>query len=137
MQSLKEQASKGIIFTGRVDNVLPYLQSADVFVLPSAREGLSNSLIEAMATSLPVVVTSVGGAPDIIEDGVNGYLVEPDDVIGLQSTLAMVLGSQESREKAGKAARQKIIERYTLTTVADELRKLYDTLLSSTGRNAI
>jgi glycosyltransferase involved in cell wall biosynthesis len=130
LQALKEQATEGVIFAGRTDNVLPYLQSADAFVLPSAREGMSNSLLEAMATSLPVIVTSVGGALDIIEDGVNGFLVGPGDVNRLQSTLAMVLGSPETRERVGAAARRKIEEQYALTAAADRLRELYDALLS-------
>ncbi len=129
MQHLQEQAAEGVFFAGRVDNVLPYLQCADVFVLPSAREGLSNSLLEAMATGLPVVVTSVGGALDVIEDRVNGFLVEPDDVKGLQSTLAMVLENPEVRKMAGAAARREMEDQYALTVVADRLRGLYDTLL--------
>lgn len=130
MQSLKEQAQEGVLFPGRVDNVLPYLQAADVFVLPSAREGLSNSLIEAMATGLPVIVTRVGGAPDIIEEGVNGFLIKPDDLESLNSTLRIVLESPDTRDKVGQAARRKVEEQYSLAAAADQLRELYDTLLA-------
>jgi glycosyltransferase involved in cell wall biosynthesis len=131
---LMEMDTKGIYFPGRVDQVLPYLQAADVFVLPSAREGLSNSLIEAMAVGLPAVVTSVGGALDIIEDGVNGFLVAPDDLEGLRSGLAMVLGSSELRASAGAAARRKVEADYALSVAADQIRALYDNLLSAAGR---
>lgn len=131
---LEEMAAEGVHFAGRVDNVIPYLQAADVFVLPSAREGLSNSLIEAMATGLAAVVTSVGGALDVIEDGVNGFLVAPDDLEGLQSALVQVLSRPELRASAGAAARRTIEEQYALAVAADQIRALYDNLLSVSGK---
>ena len=63
-------------FTGGVDNPADYLRAADVFVLPSVAEGMSNSLLEAMATALPCAVSAIGGNTDLIEDGTTGRLVE-------------------------------------------------------------
>ena len=62
-------------FTGGVDDPAEYLRAADIFVLPSVAEGMSNSLLEAMATALPCAVSGIGGNIDLIEDGTTGRLV--------------------------------------------------------------
>ena len=82
----------GVKFTGEVIDALSYLQAADLFVLPSATEGLSNSLLEALSTGLPVIATAVGGTPDVIAHGENGYLIPPDDLPALKTGLANLLG---------------------------------------------
>src|SRR5262249_30250219 len=68
-----------IRFVGESSGVFPLLKACDVFVLPSRSEGFSNALIEAMACGLPCVATRVGGNPEAIEDGKNGYLVDSGD----------------------------------------------------------
>ncbi len=73
--ALRSIAGPGVTFTGRVDDIAPYLKAADLFVLPSATEGLSNALLEALAAGLAVVATDVGGARDVVEDTVGGRLV--------------------------------------------------------------
>ena len=123
---LKAQAGDGVHFVGRVPDVAAYLQAADIFVLPSATEGLSNALLEAMAAGLPAVATRVGGAPDIIENGVAGVLVPPDSPEELKAALLSVLSDAPCRSEMGMAARQVIVDRYGLTAVADQLRGLYD-----------
>lgn len=75
---LMTQAGDGVRFAGRVDDVALYLKAADLFLLPSATEGLSNALLEAMASGLPAIVTNVGGAPDLIEHQRSGWLIPPD-----------------------------------------------------------
>jgi glycosyltransferase involved in cell wall biosynthesis len=127
---LKASAGPGVVFPGQMEDVLPYLQAADIFVLPSATEGLSNALLEAMAVGLPVVATSVGGAPDLIKDGENGWLIPADDVGALSSAINTLLIEENLRRSLGESARQIIIEQYALRVVADRLRSLYDSILS-------
>ena len=124
--ALKAQAGDGVHFVGRVPDVTVYLQAADVFVLPSVTEGLSNALLEAMAAGLPAVATRVGGAPDIISEGKTGMLVPPDDPEQLKAALLAVLADARGQAEMGAAGRQVIVDRYGLTAVADQLRHLYE-----------
>jgi glycosyltransferase involved in cell wall biosynthesis len=127
-QALKQAAGAGILFAGRVEDVAPYLKASDLFILPSAAEGLSVALLEAMATGLPAISTNVGGAPDIIKHGQNGWLVPPDHPPALQTALLTLLGNTTLRSKMGKAARQQVVGRYSLPVVAARLRELYGKL---------
>ncbi|HLC17189.1 MAG TPA: glycosyltransferase [Thermodesulfovibrionia bacterium] len=73
------------------DGVLPYFQAADLFVLPSFAEGLSNALLEAQTCGLPAVATHVGGNSDIIQENVNGLLIEPGNVKQLADSLSTLI----------------------------------------------
>lgn len=123
---LRARAGPGIRFAGRVDDVAPYLRAADIFVLPSAAEGLSNALLEAMAAGLPPVVTAVGGATDLVEHGRNGHLVAPNDRAALRAALLEILGDADLRERLGRLARERIVCDYRLPSIALRLRDLYD-----------
>ncbi len=129
--SLKQQAGVGVRFEGRVANVTPYLQTADLLALPSATEGLSNALLEAMAAGLPVVASRVGGAPDLIDHGRNGWLIPPDAPAALTDALLALLADDSRREQMGQLARQKIERDYALPAVASRLRTLYDAVLAA------
>lgn len=122
---LKQMAGEGVRFNGRTEDIAPFLKAADLFVLPSATEGLSNALLEAMAAALPPVATAVGGAPDLIEDGVHGVLVQPDTPAELQAALLMLLNDAGLRAKIGQAARTQVGRAYALPVVADRLAALY------------
>ena len=90
---------------------------AAVVVLPSYREGLPLCVIEAMAHGRPVVASRVGGIPELVEDGVTGFLVEPGDVEGLRSALERLLADSELRRRMGRAGRERIVERCSLESV--------------------
>lgn len=126
---LRQQASPGVQFLGLQQDVTPYLQAADVFVLPSATEGLSNALLEALATGLPALVTAVGGAPDVIEHQRHGWLIGPDDVPALEAALLTLLGDPELRARLSANGRERIVQEYALSVTADRLRTMYDTLM--------
>lgn len=119
----------GVQFTGQVNDTSRYLQAADLFVLPSATEGLSNALLEAMATGLPVLATSVGGTPDVISHAVNGYLIPPDDLHALKIGLMDLLADTKFRTRLGTQTRQCILTDYSLDSVAMRLDALYHSLL--------
>jgi glycosyltransferase involved in cell wall biosynthesis len=120
-----------VLFAGPTDDVAPYLQAADLFVLPSVAEGLSNALLEAMASDLPTIATNVGGAYDLIEHGCNGLLIPPDSPPALQEAILMVLDDQQYRTGLSRRSREKVVQNYTLPLVAKQLQTLYDQLIAN------
>jgi glycosyltransferase involved in cell wall biosynthesis len=128
---LRAAAGEGVKFMGRIDDVLPYLQAADMFVLPSITEGLSNSLLEAISTGLAAIVTPVGGTTDVIEHGETGWLITPDDPASLQSALLTLAADEPLRQKLGQQARERAIKDYALPQTADRLVALYKKLIAN------
>ncbi len=114
-----------IRFLGHSEQVLPYLRSSDVFVLPSLFEGLSNALLEAMACGLAVVTTNIGGTCEVIRADLDGLLVEPADVSGLADQLKRVLGERALRERLSIQARKRVEEQYTLDRTVARYAALY------------
>jgi glycosyltransferase involved in cell wall biosynthesis len=98
---------------------------AAVVVLPSHREGLPLCVLEAMAHGRPVVATAVGGIPELVEDGVTGFLVAPGDVDGLRGALERLLGDPVLRRRMGRAARASVSERCSRDAVADATLLVY------------
>ncbi len=121
-------------FEGRVDDVAERLRSADIFVLPSLQEGMPNSLLEAMASGLPVIATRIGGVSDLVEDGVDGRLVEPADAATLAGALRELIGDPARRERYGRAAAERIARTHGLETRAAEYRALYADLCRAGSR---
>lgn len=115
----------GVELLGPVTDVAGLLRVASVFVLPSDTEGLSNALLEAMASGLAVVATRVGGTPDVVTDGVEGLLVPPGDVGALSRALCRLLGDGTSARRMGAAARDRVAATLSLEVTADRLAALY------------
>jgi glycosyltransferase involved in cell wall biosynthesis len=113
---------------GHVDDMASLLRAIDVFVLPSAREGLSNALLEACASGAAVIASNVGGTEDLIVPGENGLLFEVDDEAGLARALARLCGDAEFRLRLGAAARISVAARYDIAATAaglvDQYREL-------------
>jgi glycosyltransferase involved in cell wall biosynthesis len=128
-QKLRQMQVDGAQFTGQVKDAMPYLQAADLFVLPSSTEGLSNSMLEAMSCGLPVLATTVGGAPDVIQHKESGFLIPPDDVDSLRRGLEALLADRALRFTLGSNARARILSEFSLDSVADRLARLYQHLL--------
>jgi glycosyltransferase involved in cell wall biosynthesis len=112
-------------FVGAVDNPADYLRAADVFVLPSVAEGMSNSLLEAMATALPCVVSGIGGNTDLIVDRQNGRLVNEPTAEAWSRTLLELLDSPTDAQQLGTAARERIDHEFALGVVVDRYVELY------------
>jgi L-malate glycosyltransferase len=128
-----------VIFTGFRLDVPELLSALTVSVHPSlGLEGLSNSLLESLATGLPVVATRVGGTPEIVEDGVNGLLVPPADADALAGAICRLLENGELAANLGHAGRQLVFSRYSLDRAVATTEQLYRDLLSRTrsGRSA-
>jgi glycosyltransferase involved in cell wall biosynthesis len=128
---LRQRSAPGVQFTGAVNDTMRYLQSADLFVLPSATEGLSNSMLEALSTGLPVLATAVGGTPDVISHNVNGYLIPPDDQDALKAGLLTLLADETLRDRLGTEGRQRILRNFSLNFIALRLTALYHRVLEA------
>lgn len=117
-----------VTFTGYVENVHEYLQAADYFLLPSESEAHPLSLIEAMSCGLPTISTAVGGMLDIVEDGVNGRLVELGDDKALEDGILEFIGHPEASKQLGIKARASVVERYGIGKIADDHIGLFNRL---------
>lgn len=127
---LQAMSSPGVQFTGQVDDAANYLRAADIFVLPSSTEGLSVSMLEALSSGVPALVTSVGGAPDVIQHHMNGYLIPPDNLPALKEGLSTLLGDEALRGRLGKNGRECILADYSLESIAMQSCALYQKLLT-------
>jgi glycosyltransferase involved in cell wall biosynthesis len=119
---------KSILLLNSRDDVASYLQASDLFILPSRFEGLSNSLLEAMACALPVISTRVGGSTDIIEHGSNGLLVDVDNVEQVRSAITDVFDDSRRAARLGKGARKTIEEYHDVSTIAEKYMQLYKSM---------
>jgi glycosyltransferase involved in cell wall biosynthesis len=108
-----------ITWPGAVDNVPAYLQAAEAYVSPSTYEGCSLALIEAMASGLPAISTSVGIADEVVTDGRTGRLVPPDSPEQLRQALEWLFEHPERWAQMGAAARAAVVGRYSMDAVAD------------------
>ncbi len=106
-----------------------YLQAADLFLLPSFCEGMSNALLEAMSTGLPVVGTAVGGTPQLVRDDEQGALVPPNDATALLEAMERLLGDGELREQLGRSARRRVEQNFAIHRIGRYYERLFDELL--------
>jgi sugar transferase (PEP-CTERM/EpsH1 system associated) len=113
---------------GAVDDIPSVIQTFDVFVLPSLAEGVSNTILEAMATGLPTIATAVGGNVEIVEDGKTGRLFKPRDVKSLATLIAGYVADSQLRGTHSRAARLAAVERFGLDAMVDQYHALYAAL---------
>lgn len=127
----KLKLDKNIVFLGKVPNpeIPDYLKNCDVFVQPSLYEPFGISIIEAMACACAVVATNTGGVPEIITNGVNGILVEPNNVDELAEKIVTLLQDEELRNKLGINARKRVVDSYSYENITAEFESLYVSLL--------
>lgn len=118
-----------VSFKNSVSNILDYLQITDIFVFPSEKEGMPNSLLEAMACRLPVIATRIGGVVDIVRDGENGLIVTPGNAEELKEAILMLLENTSLAEKIAENAYRDIKENYYIDSVADKYVELYRRVL--------
>lgn len=114
---------------GALGNIPQVLRTLDVFALPSLNEGISNTVLEAMATGLPVVATAVGGNVELVEDHVNGRLFAPGDSAALAGLLADYATHASLRRDHSLAARRIAQERFSLIAMTEGYTAMYDSVL--------
>lgn len=131
VQKIPKNLRDKIILTGFVDHdeIPMYMKGSDVFVLPSLSEGFPNVLLEAMAAGLPIVATSVGGIPEIVQNDKNGFLVEPRNARLLAEKVILLLRNKDLREEIGRNNRSNV-RNYDIDTIVSEFNRLACSLLN-------
>lgn len=119
-----------VILTGSRDDIPQIMNAIDLFVLPSVHEPFGLVLLEAQACRRPVVSTSVGGAPETMEDGVTGILVKPEDGEALANAILFFLGNRERMRKMGLAGRKRIEDRFSKDGMVSKTEELYRIVLN-------
>lgn len=110
---------------GKRNNIQEIMLAADIFVLPSRREGMPNVLMEAMMRALPCVATDISGCQDLIDHNANGLLVPAADITSLAQNIIFMLTNRAMAAKMGTNARQTIIQSYNIEYIADKYAALY------------
>ncbi len=119
-----------IALVGLVDNVGDYLKAFDIFLFPSRHEGLGSILLDALDFGLPVIATDVGGIPEIIENGVNGFLVKPDAIDDICESILGLYSESTLIEQIARANTEKA-KSYTVGTMADKYVQIYQRILTN------
>ena len=119
-----------IALVGLVDNVGDYLKAFDIFLFPSRHEGLGSILLDALDFGLPVIATDVGGIPEIIENGVNGFLVKPDAIDDICESILGLYSESTLIEQIARANTEKA-KSYTVGTMADKYAQIYQRILTN------
>ncbi|MDZ7651165.1 MAG: glycosyltransferase [Burkholderiaceae bacterium] len=118
---------------GARDDIPSVVRGLDIFALPSLAEGISNTILEAMACGLPVVATRVGGNPDLVHDGQTGLLVPPADPRALGEALLALLHEPAARRRLGQTARTVCERSFSLERMVADYAAVYDQLLAERG----
>jgi glycosyltransferase involved in cell wall biosynthesis len=106
-------------------DIRPDLRRAWVFVLASVREASPNVILEAMATQLPIVASAVGGIPELVRDGENGFLFEPRDPTGLAAHVGKLLTNAELRQRMGENGRRQVLTHHTMDRMVRETERVF------------
>jgi glycosyltransferase involved in cell wall biosynthesis len=125
--------ARSTYFVGYQTDIAGYYRLFDAFVLPSVNEGTPVSAIEALASGTPVVATRVGGVPDVVTDGVDGFLVPPRDTDAAADRLAQLARDPELRARLGETGRANAQARYSVERLVDDVDRLYRELLAAKG----
>ncbi len=115
-------------FTGARNDVAQLMQSLDLFVLPSLNEGISNTLLEAMATGIPLLATAVGGNVELVQEGVVGATFTPGEVQQLSAMIENYAGDAALCARHGAAARQRALQQFSLAAMMASYQDVYETL---------
>jgi len=113
---------------GEREDIADIMRSLDIFVLPSQAEGISNTILEAMATGLPVIATAVGGNTELVIPGETGLLVPPSDPKVMAQAILSLLIDKEKRQKLSENSHQRVIENFSIQAMVTKYTKVYDSL---------
>ena len=122
--------AQDVMFLGEQHDLVPYLSIADAFLLPSAQESFGLAALEAMACEVPVVASRVGGLPEIIEDGVTGFICDPDAIDEMVDRTAALLTDRDRRQQMGRAAAEVVRTLYCTDRIVPQYEYAYSALLA-------
>jgi len=125
--------ARSCLFLGYQEDVAPWYAICDAVVLTSASEGTPVTIIEALAAGRPVVATKVGGVPDVVDEGETGFLVRPHDTHALAERLEILAGDPVRRRTMGDLGRARMLERYAVERLVEDVDALYRELLATTS----
>ncbi len=125
---------KKVHFLGKRDNIEDLIGICDLLLLPSDNESFGLVALEAMACEVPVVVSNVGGLPEVITDGVEGYLVEPHNIDGMAERALTILSDDDRLRQMGKLARQSARKRFCSSMIIPQYEEYYRKIISEAGR---
>ena len=118
-------------YAGEVHDVVGLFATADLFLLPSATESFGLAALEAMACEVPVIASRVGGLPEVIDDGISGFLHEPEDFDGMVASAVRLLTDDELHRRVAQAGRAVAVERYSADRVVPQYEAAYEQLLQA------
>lgn len=124
------QIKERVHFLGHVNNVFDHLLAADVFVLPTSTEGMSNSLVEAMAAGNAIITTDIEANREVVSDGETALLVPPRDVEALSGAIIRILQSPELGYRLGARARERAAQRHSVNSMTDAYLNIYEQVVS-------
>lgn len=116
--------SDRVILVGKKENAYKYLKAFDIYIQPSRKEGFAWAILEAMNASLPVIATSVGSAPEMIDHGVNGLLAKPCDPVAISKAIESVFKDKELAKTLGNNARITAQSKFSEQKMLEEIKKL-------------
>ncbi|MFZ5907807.1 MAG: glycosyltransferase family 4 protein [Nitrospirota bacterium] len=125
ISALIRRLNARVILAGFQKDVAPFINAADIFVLPSLWEGFGLALIEAMGFSKPVIATSVGGIPEIVPDRIAGILCRPDDPDGLSDAIVTLIQNPGRRAEMGRAGRERVKNYFTARIMSARYQEIY------------
>jgi len=122
------------LFLGYQEEVAPWYSAMDAVALPSGNEGTPVTVIEALAARKPVVAYAVGGVPDVVREGVDGFLVERGDTSAMAERLAQLAADPELGVRLGAAGRDRVLDRYGVGRLLDDVDRLYQETIATRSR---
>jgi len=127
----KHQLQQYAWLPGAREDIAELLRSLDVFVLPSQAEGISNTILEAMATGLPVVATDVGGTPELVNEGETGFLVPHSNPEAMKQALLKLVLEQEKRQQFGHNGYKRVQDNFSIQAMVKQYTEVYDSLINN------
>ena len=118
--------SSNVIWLGHRDDIAELTAISDIYVLPSYREGVPRTLLEAASMSKPIVTTNAIGCKEVVDDGVNGFLVKVKDSKSLEEAIEKLINSKELRESMGKSGRIKVLQEFDVKIVVKKYLEVYE-----------
>ncbi len=116
---------------GERQDIFEIMSMLDIFVLPSQAEGISNTILEAMATGLPIIATDVGGNPELVKDGETGLLVPPSDPLAMATAMLTLLADDKKRLQQAKMSYQRVQKHFSILTMVKNYTDVYDSLIGN------
>lgn len=130
----RRKLTNDVAFLGVQEQVVPLLSIADAFILPSSQESFGLAALEALACEVPVIASRVGGLPEVIDDGVNGFLHEPDDLDGMAASAVRLVTDPVRRKQMAEAARRTTEERFSESRIVPIYEDYYEQVIRQEPR---